>query len=371
METAMDIATDGPAKTKAAKGKNGGKNGNKTASKGGQAAREAYYDRISKLDMAPLWVVLKDIIPEQPKTVCAPAIWRYKDVRPYVSEAGSIITAEEATRRVLVLENPLLRGKSRITQSLYAGLQLILPGEIAPPHRHAASAIRFILDGEGAYTQVDGEKTIMSPGDFVLTPFWTIHDHGNTSKTSMIWLDVLDVPTVNFFETSFYEHFDDEKQNKRLEDQDSLARYGSGVLPDGTDTSLNRSPIINYPYAKMKPVLQRMMKTGDVDARHGARVRYANPFNGGWVMPTMGAHLAMLPKGFKGKDYRATDGTIFVCQEGEGTTKVGGETFEWGPKDVFVVPSWMKYSHQTKKESVLFSISDRPAQEALGICREG
>src|SRR3978361_36734 len=145
----MDAVTQG--KTKAGKGKAGGKND----------ARAAYYDRISKLDMAPLWVVLKDIIPEQPKTVCAPAIWHYKDVRPYVSEAGSIISAQEASRRVLVLENPLLRGKSRITQSLYAGLQLILPGEIAPPHRHAASAIRFILDGEGAYTHVDGAKPIL------------------------------------------------------------------------------------------------------------------------------------------------------------------------------------------------------------------
>ena len=87
-------------------------------------------------------------------------------------------------------------------------------------------------------------------------------------------------------------------------------------------------------------------------------------------MPTMGAHLALLPKGFKGKDYQSTDGTIFVCVEGEGSTKVGGKMFEWGPKDVFVVPSWMKYSHNAKKESVLFSISDRPAQEALGIWRE-
>ncbi len=359
----MDIATEGPAKGKSGKGKNGGKNG-------GKSAREAYYDRISKLDMAPLWVVLKDIIPAQPKTVCAPAIWRYKDVRPYVSEAGSIISAQEASRRVLVLENPLLRGKSRITQSLYAGLQLILPGEIAPPHRHAASAIRFILDGEGAYTQVDGEKTIMAPGDFVLTPFWTIHDHGNTSKKSMMWLDVLDVPTVNFFETSFYEHFEEEKQNTKRDHEDSLMRYGSGVLPDGTDRTPKNSPIINYPYKRMRPILDRLAKAGDIDPRHGARFRYANPVTGGWALPTMGAHLALLPKNFKGKDYQATDGTIFVCVEGEGSTKIGGKVFEWGPKDVFVIPSWMKYSHNAKKESVLFSISDRPAQEALGIWRE-
>ncbi len=130
-----------------------------------------------------------------------------------MSEAGGVITAEEAERRVLVLENPALRGQSRITNSLYAGMQLILPGEIAPAHRHVASAIRFILDGEGAYTAVEGEKTNMSPGDFILTPNWTAHDHGNPSKKPMMWLDVLDMPTVNYFETSFSEHFDEEKQN--------------------------------------------------------------------------------------------------------------------------------------------------------------
>jgi gentisate 1,2-dioxygenase len=357
METAMDLGAP-----TAAKGKNGKKNG------GGKGAREAYYDKISKLDMAPLWVVLKDIIPDEPKTVCAPAIWRFKDVKPLVTEAGSVISPEEATRRVLVLENPKLRGQSRITQSLYAGLQLILPGEIAPPHRHSPAAIRFILDGEGAYTQVDGEKTVMAPGDFVLTPSGTIHDHGNDSKKSMIWLDVLDVPTINFFETCFYEHFEYKQQNTRRDNGDSMIRYGSGVLPDGS--AHRNSPIVNYPYAKMRPILERLAAEGEIDPRHGARFRYANPLTGGPVMPTMGAHLALLPKNFKGKDYQATDSTIFVCVEGEGTTKVGGQTLEWGPRDVFVVPSWMKHSHQAKKESVLFSISDRPAQEALGIWRE-
>jgi gentisate 1,2-dioxygenase len=342
-----------------------GKKGN-----GGKGARTAYYERISKLDMAPLWEVLKDIIPDEPKTVCAPVIWRFKDVQPLVTEAGSIISAQEATRRVLVLENPKLRGQSRATQSLYAGLQLILPGEIAPPHRHSPAAIRFILDGEGAYTQVEGEKTLMSPGDFVLTPSGTIHDHGNESKKPMIWLDVLDVPTVNFFETCFYEHFEYEQQNTRRDHTDSLYRYGSGVLPDGTNTAQKNSPIVNYPYARMRPILERLVSAGDIDPHHGARLRYANPLTGGPVMPTMGAYLSLLPKGFKGKDYQATDSTIFVCVEGEGSTKVGGTVLEWGPKDVFVVPSWMKHAHTARKESVLFSISDRPAQEALGLWRE-
>jgi gentisate 1,2-dioxygenase len=185
----------------------------------------------------------------------------------------------------------------------------------------------------------------------------------------MIWLDVLDLPTVNFFDAAFSEHLDRESQANTRESGDSLARYGSGVLPDGAKP-LKRSPIINYPYAHVKPVLERLEAAGEIDPRHGARVRYANPFTGGWVTPTMGAHLALLPKGFKGREYRSTDATIFVCAEGRGATKVEGETLEWGPNDVFVVPSWKRYAHAAKSRSVLFSISDRPAQEALGLWRE-
>ena len=118
--------------------------------------RAAYYEKISQRDMAPLWEVLKDLVAKNPKSIAAPAIWHFDQVKPMVEEAGALLTAEEAERRVLVLENPALRGQSRITASLYAGLQLILPGEIAGAHRHTAGAIRLILDGEGAYTQVDG-----------------------------------------------------------------------------------------------------------------------------------------------------------------------------------------------------------------------
>jgi gentisate 1,2-dioxygenase len=336
-----------------------------------QAARQAYYDKISKYAMTPLWEVLKDLVTKEPATKCVPALWKFKDAKQFVLEAGDVITAEEAERRVLVLENPGLRGQSRITHSLFAGIQLILPGEIAPAHQHVASAIRFVLDGEGAYTAVEGEKTLMSPGDFILTPNWAPHDHGNTSKKPMMWLDVLDLPTINHFETSFAKHFDDAMQNTAREDGDSLDRYGSGVLPDGAPVELKRSPVINYTYARTRPILERLKRAGDVDPRHGARVRYVNPMTGGWVMPTMGAHLALLPKGFKGESYRSTDGMIFVCAEGQGSTDIDGVEFDWTQNDVFVVPPWQRYRHLASRESVLFSISDRPAQEALGIWREG
>jgi gentisate 1,2-dioxygenase len=186
----------------------------------------------------------------------------------------------------------------------------------------------------------------------------------------MIWLDVLDVPLINFFEIMFAEQLDRASQPVGRQDGDSLAFYGSGVLPDGLPVMLKRSPVINYTYARTRPILERLRNARSIDKCHGARVRYANPVSGGWAMPTMGAQLALLPAGFRGEAYRATDGTIFVCVEGRGASKIGAIEFEWGRGDVFVAPPWQSYEHEAESESVLFSISDRPAQEALGIWRE-
>ncbi len=334
-----------------------------------EAMREAFYARIAKKDMAPLWKVMKNVVTKEPVTRTKPHVWHYDDVKSLVMESGGLISAEEAERRVLILENPGMHGESRITNTLFAGVQMIMPGEVAPAHRHASSAIRFVLDGEGAYTAVEGEKAFMAPGDFVITANWAPHDHGNPGDKPMLWLDVLDFPAVNFYEASFAEHFDNATQETTRKDGDLLSFYGSGVLPDGTQV-MNRTPVINYTYARTRPIVERMMQSGDIDKRHGARVRYANPVTGGPVLQTMGAYLAMLPKGFKGEPYRATDGTVLVCVEGKGTTEVDGTVLEWGKNDVFVVPSWKRYAHKAQDQSVLFSISDRPAQEALGIWRE-
>jgi len=338
-----------------------------------EAMRRDYYARIAKLGMTPLWTVLDSLISDEPVTRCAPAIWHFDDVKSLVLESGGLITAEEAKRRVLILENPALRGESRVTNSLFAGIQMIMPGEVAPAHRHSASAIRFVLDGEGAYTAVDGEKAFMSPGDFVITANWAAHDHGNTSDKPMLWLDVLDVPAINFFETSFAEDFATPTQATTRQDGDSLSFYASGVLPDGNEAkkpAADRTPVINYTYARTRPIIDRLLRAGDIDKSHGARVRYANPMTGGPVLPTMGAHLAMFPQNFRGEPYRSTDGTVFACAEGRGTTTIGDQVLQWGPHDVFVVPPWKSYVHATSEQSVLFSISDRPAQEALGIWRE-
>jgi gentisate 1,2-dioxygenase len=332
--------------------------------------RARFYDEIAPKNLAPLWEVLHALITREPATPCAPVIWHYDEVRPYLMRSGKLITAKEAERRVLVLENPALRGQSAITHTLYAGLQLILPGEVAPAHRHSQSALRFVLEGQGAYTAVDGERTYMSPGDFVITPSWTWHDHGNDSSEPMVWLDGLDVPLVALLDAGFMEPGNAEQQMVTKPSGDSLARYGAGLLPVDWRPETRTSPIFNYPYARTREALEAMRKRGDWDPCHGLKLRYVNPASGDFAMPTMATFMQLLPKGFAGAPYRSTDGTVFVCIEGSGETRIGGETLAWRPRDVFVVPAWARHSHRANEDAVLFSFSDRVVQEKLGLWRE-
>src|SRR5215472_3231903 len=224
------------------------------------AERREFYERLEKSSAAPLWEVLADIVRTEPRTACQPALWRYDEIRPLILESGKIITAKEAERRVLILENPGLRGQSRITQSIYAGMQLVLPGEVAPSHRHTASALRFIIDGEGAYTAVDGERATMHPGDFILTPSWTYHDHGNPGETPTIWMDGLDIPLVNLFNTGFAEHHPQEVQPVSKKEGDAWVRYGGSLMPLEYTHPKKSSPVFNYPYARTRETLEQLYR---------------------------------------------------------------------------------------------------------------
>jgi gentisate 1,2-dioxygenase len=334
------------------------------------AERKAFYQRIDREHLSPLWEVLGDLVPQTPRTPCVPALWRYAVVREHLLEAGALITAKEAERRVLVLENPALRGAASITHTLYAGLQLILPGEVAPSHRHSQSALRFVVEGDGAYTAVDGERTTMHPGDFIITPSWTFHDHGNPGNVPVIWLDGLDIPIVAFVDAGFAERYPGEVQPVVKAEGDALARYGANLLPvDHVPSSLT-TPIFSYPYARTREALERMRRDNRWHPCHGLKMQYINPSTGGPAMPTIGAFIQLLPRGFAGHPCRSTDGTVYCAVEGRGRTRVGDSVFDWQPKDVFVVPSWSRVSHDAQEDSVLFSFSDRPMQQALGLWRE-
>ena len=332
--------------------------------------RKAYYDRIGEDNLAPLWERLGNLVTRVPQPAARAFRWRFASVRPHLVASGKLLSVEEAERRVLVFENPGLPGQSQITASMYAGLQLLLPGERARAHRHAASALRLILEGEGAYTAVNGERTSMSRGDFIITPSWTWHDHGNDGKEPVIWLDGLDVPIVNLFNASFAEHYeaDDFPVSRPLHDCE--VRYSGALLPEGAKPASLSSPLLNYRYERARETLATLHRNGPIDACHGVKVHYTNPFTGGPVMPTMSASIQLLGKGFASAAYRSTASTIFVVVEGKGRTEAGETSFEWEENDVFVVPSWASHRHVAEKESVLFSFSDRVAQEKLGIWRE-
>jgi gentisate 1,2-dioxygenase len=285
-------------------------------------------------------------------------------------ESGKLITAEQAERRVLMLANPGIQGVSQITDSLYAGLQLILPGEVAPTHRHTASALRFIIEGSGAFTAVDGERTTMRPGDFILTPSWTYHDHGNPSDTPTVWMDGLDIPLVNMFNTGFAEHHPEKTQSVSRKEGDALARYGANLMPLEYKPSNMAAPVFNYPYSRSREVLDRLHRNGPLHPVHGIKLQYINPATGGYPMPAIGAFLQLLPSGFAGSEYRSTDATVYCAVEGCGRSRIGDRFFEWKERDIFVVPSWFPVAHESTDDAVLFSYSDRPVQKALGIWRE-
>ena len=335
------------------------------------ADRQAFYDRLAPHNLAPLWESLHSLVSRTPTSAAVPAHWDYDGVvRPYIMESGALITAREAERRVLILENPGMPGQASITPSLYAGLQLILPGEVAPAHRHTQSALRFIVEGHGAYTAVDGERALMQPGDFVITPSWSWHDHGNETATPMVWLDGLDIPILKLFSASFAEPANADSQSVIRPPGDSPARFGQNMLPVDWRPTGPASPVFSYPYARSRAALATMARNGGPDACHGYKLRYVNPATGGHAMPTIGAFLQLLPAGFATAPYRATDGTIFSVVEGEGETLVGDTTIRWKPRDVFVIPSWHRHTHRAGSEAVLFSFSDRPVQEALALWRE-
>lgn len=337
--------------------------------------RKDFYAKIDPHNLAPLWEVLKGLVPGEPKPKAVPHVWDYQKVKGLVHESGGLLTAKEAERRVLVLENPALRGQSLITDVLYGGLQIIMPGEVAPAHRHSQSALRFIIEGSGAYTAVHGEKTVMRPGDFVITPAWTWHDHGNDSPDPMVWLDVLDINIVALFHGQFREEWPDDRFPVSRPEGDALARYGMGLMPIEYKPTSSASPIFNYPYERTREALYRMSRAGDPDPHFGYRLRYINPADGGWAMPTIATTMQWLPEGFATQGYQSTDGMGFVCTEGKGETHVTGLdgktiVLPWKAQDVFIVPGWLKYSHHAADDSVLFGFSDRSAQEKLGLFRD-
>ena len=313
------------------------------------AGMTEFYQRLERAHLAPLWESLAALAPAEPCAAAAPFKWTYADVRAHLLEAGRRISAEQAERRVVVLANPALPGKLQATDTLYAGLQLILPGEIAPPHRHTQAALRFVVEGEGAYTAVNGERLAMHPGDFIITPPWSWHEHGG-GEGPVIWLDGLDVPLVGFLHAEFREE------------------PGAGAGVAAPDVRPGAS-LFAWPYAEARPRLDQMRAAGETDPWRGVRLDYRHS-DGQPAMPTLGAALTLLPEGYRGRPYKSTDAAVAVVVEGRMRVHIAGDVFELGARDAMALPGWTPYRLEADEPCVFFAFSDQPAHAALGLWRE-
>jgi gentisate 1,2-dioxygenase len=340
-----------------------------------QSQREQLYKQLEAQNIEPLWRVLGDAAPKTPKVESVPHMWAWRDVRPHMLTAGDLVTPQEAERRVLMLINPAFKSMTfRTVGLIYAGIQMIMPGEIADSHRHTPNAQRFIIEGDGAYTAVEGERTIMSKGDFVLTPAWAWHDHGNESTTPMIWLDGLDLPFAIMLDSNFFEDYasgDGRMQPIFRETEDSHHRWGRNLRPTWEQpASALSSSVLNYRWKDARDSLHALR--GEPGSPYdGIILQYTNPVTGKPTLPTIAAYLQLLRKSEHTQSHRHTSSAIYHVAEGEGRSLVGETEFKWQEGDTFVVPSWMPHEHESVGgEAVLFSYSDKPIIDAFGFYRE-
>lgn len=339
-----------------------------------QRRRQEFYEEIERYEMSALWNVLRDAMTSEPVVKSVPHVWRWKDVRPRALRAAELVTAEEAERRVLMLVNPGLKPKLGVTATLFAGIQIVLPGEIARTHHHTPAAVRFIIEGEPekGYTAVSHEKSYMSKGDFLTTPNWAWHDHGNEGTQPVIWLDGLDIPFILSMDAMFFEYYPERTQPIAKQVDDSIRRYGSNLKPTW-ERPIGEgvySPVLNYKWRDTRAALHALREDAG-SPFDGIVMEYVNPYTGGPNLPTMSSYLQLLRKGERTRAHRHVASTIYHVAEGGGHSVIGGARFDWVEGDTFVVPAWTWHEHAgAGGEAVLFSCSDRPILRAFGLDRE-
>jgi gentisate 1,2-dioxygenase len=319
-------------------------------------------------DLQPLWKQAEKLMPKTPLPVTLPWLWRWSSILPLAERAGRLITIERGgDRRVLALANPGLNGMPFTTSTLWGAIQYLGPHESAPAHRHTPAALRFVIEGSGVWTTVDGDACDMEEGDLVLTPNWTWHDHNNPTDQPMAWFDGLDLPLVTTLEAVFFENHPDLTQAVSGPHNASERLYGGrSTGPLGATQQERHSPLLRYRYSDTDAALASML-----DARGGPVVslEFLNPTTGGAALPTIGSEMHRLVPGGRSRPERKTGSSVYVVFKGAGRSVIAGRQFDWSRGDVFVVPSWAPVEHEASEPADLFAVSDRPVLEALHLFR--
>ncbi len=335
---------------------------------------EAYYRELSDLGAGALWTVANDIEPWEPRSTSVPMLWRYDDLRELVLKSSELVTPEQAGRRVVYLVNDKRRDVSAAVGWLYTGIQVTRPGESTSAHRHKASALRFIMEGEGGYTVVDGNKITFEVNDFVLTPNSTWHEHGvSADGKTCIWQDGLDIPLVNALEANDYAVFDGKQPLGPPVNQSPMSFGAPGIIRADLAWDKPYSPLFKYSWKQVYPALLEAARVNEDSPFDGILMHYTNPATGGHVMQTMGASMQLLRPGFRGKAHRHTGSFVYQCARGKGYSIISGKRYDWKERDIFCVPSWAWHEHvnlSDTDDACLFSFNDLPVIEKLGLFQQ-
>lgn len=314
-----------------------------------QTAKELdiYCAQLEAAGLDAPWSRPGPLIPPKP-TATQVHLWRWREVEPLLRESSDFLSLHRgAERRVLRLRNPGVPERTA-AHSLVVALQYLLPGEVAPAHRHSPSAIRFMLRGEGAYTTVDSQLCAMQPGDLVVTPSMAWHDHGNTGAEPVIWMDILDWQVVRFLENLTYEAYPEDRQ--------------TGIGNPGRD--------LFHPWSEAYAALLRLAER-ESDPFDDVMLQYTDPVSGGSLRPTVGCYLQLLRSGTQTRAHSETSCAVYHVISGNGFTTVDDDRLEWESGDFFVVPPMVRHAHGNtgSEPALLFSAQDRPLLEAVGLYR--
>jgi len=343
----------------------------------GNEQLQQFHERLKSENLGPLWDSIHSLNTVEPKAKPIPYLWKKEHILRNLEEAEQLLeVGNGADRRAVFLINPGMKdleplGWGGATQTLYAAVQAVKPGEIAPAHRHTTTALRFIMKGHGAEGRVDGEKIPFEPGDYLITPSMTWHDHTNKGDETVLWMDCLDTPFTLYMNVCFTEFYPEKQQRLMVPDDFSAKRYQGGMIRPISDRKPSIAPLGRYKWESTKNGVDGLSEF-EPDPHDGYAIEYINPSNGKDANDRIGARMQKLPAGFRGKAHRHVHSNVVHVFKGQGYTVMNGVKFEWSEGDFFVIPSWTWHEHvntSETEESWLFSTNDLPIMEAFDFER--
>ncbi|MGH3390719.1 MAG: cupin domain-containing protein [Actinomadura sp.] len=337
------------------------------------AALERLYADFAAENLLPLWTQLGDLMPMQPKPSAKAHVWKWKALYPLAQQAGELVpVGRGGERRAIALANPGLGGRPYATPTLWAAIQYLGPREVAPEHRHTQNAFRFVVEGEGVWTLVDGDPVAMRRGDLLLTPGWHFHSHHNGTDRPMAWIDGLDIPFQYYAESTFFEFGPDEVETRAAPERSRSERLWGhpGLRPLTHLEPTPATPLLAYRWEHTDRALAEQLALeaeghrATVEAGHAA-VRYVNPTTGGDVMPTLRTDFHRLAPGTQTAPVSEVGSSVFQVFDGTGQVTVGERTWTVEHGDMFAAPSWQPLQLATERGMDLFRFSDTPIFERL------